>query len=814
MPVPSLLIKGNLVIDKYVKQAVPRPELMLPIDYIMNFIADRIPITIKGKPKIKPTGYGDKLILIRAGTASGKSTTIPPTIFLRFSDKLRKSICVSQPRVLNAVSIPQDIIKIPGCEEFQLEKNIGFLTGDFKRPPHEKGITFMTVGILLNQFINSTAEEISKKYSFIILDEIHERSADMDTLLFLIKKFLQENWKNDDCPLVIAMSATFEPDLFFNYFNCPRHHFIEVKGISHPIQAHFAKFDVMDIKSYVVKKAIELHETNFEDLNLVVKDIIIFVHSNEFGKDITMELHSYNKQLYIDKKTHFIAPIQLTREVNRIGSKEYMDTFSSIDIIRTQIFEIDATCPSKIKIIGLVKPVRRIIVSSPIAEVGLTIETLKYCIDTGYVISAEFNPEFACNMTLAKNISRGMALQRKGRVGRKAPGEWYPCYTEETFNYLPQDQFSEMLTKDITERLLNILCKESGVMLDYAPARSADSISNLNTFYIHKLYDNKLWTVKHMKEVDFTQIDFFEVPGASMLEYSMEKLQGLGMIDHTFKPTVFGYFANKFQKIGLEAIRMILSGYCWQANIMDLITIAAFTGVEYRNICTKHYKLRNPIKVKAEEEVLLHTRILCADEFIDCLFIWDEFMKNLEIMNKGIVKQSFFEIKSLKVTRLSTMEEWCEQNGLKYTGLLAAAQLRDEILTSLIQMGLDPYYNGLGLSRNKYDLIYIMKSNVANGVSELIKLKKCIMEGFRFNILRWFEEEHCYKRLWRSYPVVVKSALIKPIMEQQKKPLYIIAKSMHLMQGFKADKSFEFRAEGPISILDGFVDIDKKFLLN
>lgn len=811
MPLPSLLIKGNLVADKYVKQSVANPDLILPLDYIMNFISNRIPDGFKSKPKIKPTSYGDKLILIKAGTASGKSTTIPPTLFLRFFDRLKKSICVSQPRVLNAISIPLDIINIPGYEEFKIEKNIGFLTGDFKRPPNEKGITFMTVGILLNQLINMTAEEISLRYSFIVLDEIHERSADMDTLLFLIKKFLQENWKNDDCPLILAMSATFEPDLFFKYFNCPKHHFIEVKGISFPITTHYSKFDVMDIKSFAVQKAIELHENNQDDFKHTVKDIIIFVHSNELGKEITSKLHAYNYQLYKSTNKNYIAPIQLTREINRIGSKEYMDTFSLIDIIRMHVVDENG------QILTSVKPIRRIIVSSPIAEVGLTIETLKYCIDTGFIISAEFNPEFACSMTLAKNITKGIALQRKGRVGRKAPGVWYPCYTEETFNHLPQDQFSEMLTRDVTDRMLNILCKESEVMIDHIDTSSHKYKKMIkDAFYINKLYDNKPQIIKHLKKIDFAQIDFFESPGATMLEFSMEKLSGLGMIDKFYNPTLFGYFANKFRKLSVEAIRMILSGYCWGANIPDLITIAAFVSVEYRNICTKQYQLRNPVKVKLDEEVLLHTRVLFADEFVDSLFLWEEFLKVLENMNKAIVKQSFYvtKITSKTKTRISTVEDWCVQNNVKYTGLLAVAQLRDDVFTSMLKMGLNPYYNGLELERGKYNLSNIVKTNIANGVSELIKIKRCIMEGFRFNLLRWSEEDKCYQRVWKTYPVLVKSALTKPIMEQQSKPLYLIAAAIHLTKGFSKNKPFEFRAEAPISILDGFIDIDKRFLWN
>ena len=52
------------------------------------------------------------------------------------------------------------------------------------------------------------------EYTHIILDEIHERSADADFTLFLARNFASE-FPNIR---VILMSATMESDLFINYF--------------------------------------------------------------------------------------------------------------------------------------------------------------------------------------------------------------------------------------------------------------------------------------------------------------------------------------------------------------------------------------------------------------------------------------------------------------------------------------------------------------------------------------------------------------------------------------------------------------------
>ena len=60
--------------------------------------------------------------------------------------------------------------------------------------------------------------KIYAKYSFIVIDEYHDRSLGMDLTLSLIKKFMDRNYKKSECPFLILTSATFDTKKYADYF--------------------------------------------------------------------------------------------------------------------------------------------------------------------------------------------------------------------------------------------------------------------------------------------------------------------------------------------------------------------------------------------------------------------------------------------------------------------------------------------------------------------------------------------------------------------------------------------------------------------
>jgi HrpA-like RNA helicase len=837
MGLPTLL-KTNSIVPKLT--ATQKEKVILAntkgIDYIMDFISDRIPIAKGMMPKIRPKSIGDKVIILKSATGSGKSTTLPPFLYEKFQPRTNKNIIVTQPRILTSITLAEGT---PEHYPFmKLDINLGYLTGPLKRRISDKGIIYATVGVLLQQLKSTDDEQFMKKYSFILIDEVHDRSIETDMALFLLKKLLNDNWENPECPMIILMSATFNEKTFIDYFECPEPNYFEVAGLTFPIESNFSKFDVPNYIDYAVKTAKEIHIQNIKELenNSEFRDILIFVQGAKAMKDIIEKLHIFNINIskqslsnILDKvvvenentetrggndNKYFIAPIMLNKSNFDSGGAEYQNLFSNINDISIPIYKLDQK--GKIdtgNIDRWVKPLRRIIVATNIAETGVTIETLKYCIDTGWQTSVEFNPDFGSKLLIDKNVTRGMSVQRKGRVGRKSPGIWYPCYTEKVFNLFPIDQFAHILTNDITETILSIIMKETetNLLADKRYTLSTAVIKEDKLFKIHYLSDKKWYKLQSTNKLNIASVDFLETPSAGSLNYSVEKLYGLGFINNNYEPTILGYYGNLIRKIPIECKRMIMAGYSYGANILDLITISAFIIVEPRNLYNRKYSPINLLKpMVSDKDYEFYYKVIIGCEFVEFLLIWEHYGNLLDDMiDKNTSENYKFSIKNVK--------KWCEDNKIEYDYLLNITAVRNEIIENFISLGLNPYYNGMGIEKGSYGLLNILKNNLDEGLSEIKKIKKCVLDGYRFNLTIWDDESKQYMLKHKNIPIqICPSRLISRMGgdAEQYNPKFLILSSIMIRNSQKNREMYEFMSTGSISIMDQYVDVDLNYLLH
>lgn len=85
------------------------------------------------------------------------------------------------------------------------------------RSSPETRVMFMTTGIFLMRLVNNP--DSLQKYTHIIMDEVHERDLDIDFSLVVIKHLLNK-FASEGFPFkLILMSATFNTELFANYFS-------------------------------------------------------------------------------------------------------------------------------------------------------------------------------------------------------------------------------------------------------------------------------------------------------------------------------------------------------------------------------------------------------------------------------------------------------------------------------------------------------------------------------------------------------------------------------------------------------------------
>ena len=105
---------------------------------------------------------------------------------------------------------------------------------------------------------------------------------------------------------------------------------------------------------------------------------------------------------------------------------------------------------------------RKCVVCTNIAETSLTVDGIRYVIDSGYCKLKVFNPAIGMDALQVTPVSKANADQRKGRAGRTGPGMCFRMYTEHMYeNETLQNQVPEIQRTNISNIVL--LLKKLGV---------------------------------------------------------------------------------------------------------------------------------------------------------------------------------------------------------------------------------------------------------------------------------------------------------------------------------------------------------------
>lgn len=148
----------------------------------------------------------EQIIIIQGPTGCGKSTQVPQYL-LNMCKKNGQycKIAVTQPRRIAAITVAKRVSEERG---WPLGTVVGYKVGLEAQGGEDTVLTYMTTGVLLQQIVNSKNLNV---YTYIILDEVHERDQEMDFLLLVVKKFSRD----PSCRTkIILMSATIDSQKF------------------------------------------------------------------------------------------------------------------------------------------------------------------------------------------------------------------------------------------------------------------------------------------------------------------------------------------------------------------------------------------------------------------------------------------------------------------------------------------------------------------------------------------------------------------------------------------------------------------------
>jgi ATP-dependent RNA helicase DHR2 len=203
---------------------------------IYNQVTSRLPVQAH-KADIRWALRNEDVLLLVGETGSGKSTQVPQFLatepwcnkkVVRVKEKgdeiervVGGVIAVTEPRRVAVVSLAQRVAAEKGSYlvkgQLQDSDEVGYSVRFNTLVPRKTKIKFLTEGMLLQELLH---DPHLRQYSAVIIDEIHERSLDVD----LVAGFLRNIVRGDKSgrggvPLkLIVMSATANMERVQNFF--------------------------------------------------------------------------------------------------------------------------------------------------------------------------------------------------------------------------------------------------------------------------------------------------------------------------------------------------------------------------------------------------------------------------------------------------------------------------------------------------------------------------------------------------------------------------------------------------------------------
>lgn len=101
--------------------------------------------------------------------------------------------------------------------------------------------------------------------------------------------------------------------------------------------------------------------------------------------------------------------------------------------------------------------VRKCIVSTNIAETSVTIDGVRFVVDSGKMKEMSYDPQTKMERLKEFWISQASAKQRMGRAGRTGPGICYRLYAEKIYNELKEYSQAEIHRVPLESLLLQMI---------------------------------------------------------------------------------------------------------------------------------------------------------------------------------------------------------------------------------------------------------------------------------------------------------------------------------------------------------------------
>uniref|UniRef100_A0A1A8G040 RNA helicase n=3 Tax=Nothobranchius korthausae TaxID=1143690 RepID=A0A1A8G040_9TELE len=372
-------------------------------------------------------------LVVTGETGSGKTTQLPQYLYEAGFSRNGK-IGVTQPRRVAAITVAQ---RVAQEMDFTLGKEVGYQVRFDDCTCQDTVVKYMTDGCLLREVL---ADPGLSHYSVIILDEVHERSLNTDILLGLLKNNFSnpsKATKGRSFPLkVVVMSATLETDKLSAFLSCCP--VFAIPGRVFPVECTFGSA----VKPKDVESTAYVKE--------VVK-VALDVHTSELAGDILVFLTGQSE---IERACDLLF--------EKAESIDYRYDVLDQTVEGLLILPLYGSMPTdqQRRIFQPPPPgIRKCVVATNIAATSLTINGIKYIVDSGFVKQLNHNSRVGMDVLEVLPISKSEAEQRAGRAGRTSSGKCFRIYTKEFWEKcMPKYTVPEIQRTSLTAVILTLKC--------------------------------------------------------------------------------------------------------------------------------------------------------------------------------------------------------------------------------------------------------------------------------------------------------------------------------------------------------------------
>lgn len=422
------------------------------------------------RSKLLRTIAENQVIIVVGETGSGKTTQLTQYLHEEGYTHEKKVIGCTQPRRVAAMSVAKRVSEEMDCK---LGSEVGYSIRFEDVTTSKTVIKYLTEGILLREVL---ADPSLENYLCIIMDEAHERSLNTDVLLGLFKTTVLP--RRRDLKLIIT-SATMNADRFSNFFgDAPQ---FTIPGRTYPVDVLYSRLGSSDYVDTAAKQVLSIHLLKWLEFKGVNDgDILVFMTGQD---DIEATVDCIKEKL------------------------ELLDNPPPIDI-----YPIYSSMPADLqqKIFRkLNKNRRKCVVATNIAETSLTVDGIKYVVDSGLSKVKVYNAKLGMDTLQVVPVSLANAQQRSGRAGRTGPGTAFRLYTERATSR------EQMYVQPI-------------------PEIQRTNLSNISLM------------LKSMKIRQISDFPFLDPPPQDLLSCSLYELWSMGALNNFGELTALGENMNLF----------------------------------------------------------------------------------------------------------------------------------------------------------------------------------------------------------------------------------------------------------------------------